>query len=424
MEVFILMIFIGIIVMIVRAGRSESVSSSWQEVAEKLGVRASTGGFNQRERLAGKFHGFDVRVHTHTRGSGTGQKPFTVYRVRYPSLRLGLKLRRQDALSGIAKFLGSDDHVIGQQAFDDNVVIGGRSLPAVRGYLTAERRASILRAMHRHPSLEITDTEIKLTSRGIEQHVFRLEDRVRQLCELARVLSRDKEHMAAPGRGKGQRNRPGPATTAQAAAGLAAFDLPPPVPATNRRPVAPPPLPEPAPPREPEPEPSWEPEPAQEAEPEIAEIEEPLEVDEPVAIEEPVEVEEPAPAAPDEIDVVGLSNDLFGSGTMGSETDRIFAEKYENRSVRWSGSLDRVDSYYRDSVFGEGPATKIVLLVHEIVEDRYGGREVHAVVQLPADAADALRPRRGKRIPFAGRLVGCDAFMRHVFVADGRILDG
>jgi hypothetical protein len=108
---------------------------------------------------------------------------------------------------------------------------------------------------------------------------------------------------------------------------------------------------------------------------------------------------------------------------MGSESDRRFEEKYEGREVRWSGKLDRIDRFYHDSVFGEGPATRAILLVHEIVEDGYGSREVKAVVRLPDEVGEGLRARRGETISFSGRLVGCDTFMRNVFVADGRLLE-
>jgi hypothetical protein len=81
--------------------------------------------------------------------------------------------------------------------------------------------------------------------------------------------------------------------------------------------------------------------------------------------------------------------------------------------VRWTGTLIRA----RES--GRGAGLRAVVRVHRLRSDLYGGREVDAVVELPADA-DV--PSIGDPLTVEGRLIRADTLMRNLFVADGRVV--
>jgi hypothetical protein len=124
----------------------------------------------------------------------------------------------------------------------------------------------------------------------------------------------------------------------------------------------------------------------------------------------------------DACDAKAVCEDLFDPKRMSFEVNQRFEEKYLDRPVRWSGRLRSINSYTFDLVFGDGKGTKAVFEVHE-VPGVYGGKMVQAVVQLPPEASDDLGVRTGETLTFSGRLVRCDAFMRNLFVADGKLVE-
>ena len=130
---------------------------------------------------------------------------------------------------------------------------------------------------------------------------------------------------------------------------------------------------------------------------------------------------DPGGEAPD-ADPAAAAEALFAPGLMSFDTARVFEERYEGRTLQWSGTLKRARSYASDMVFGPGPGTRAVLLVHVLEQEGYGSREVRAVLQLPPEAEGELADRSGEELAFEGRLVSCDAFMRNLFVAEARFV--
>lgn len=106
---------------------------------------------------------------------------------------------------------------------------------------------------------------------------------------------------------------------------------------------------------------------------------------------------------------------------MSFEITQAFEQHYKGRPVRWSGTLQKLDDFSYDLVFGTDPGGKAILDVCELTGGPYGGRAVQAIVRLPAADVEPLRPRIGETLTFSGTLVSCDSFMRNLYVADGRI---
>ena len=73
-----------------------------------------------------------------------------------------------------------------------------------------------------------------------------------------------------------------------------------------------------------------------------------------------------------------------------------------------------------DFVFGNDPGTKAVVELIELDGSLFG-RTVQAILGLPPEAHKTLEPRRDARIAFEGRLVGCDALVRNLYVADAQV---
>ena len=130
----------------------------------------------------------------------------------------------------------------------------------------------------------------------------------------------------------------------------------------------------------------------------------------------------PSPSAGDTA-LETVCETLFGTDRISYEIKQIFEDRFEGEPIRWSGKLDRVSTYAFDGLFGSDPGTKAVFEIYEAGGSPYGGRTVQAIVQFPADAIEVLRPRTGEQTTFEGTLLSCDAFMRNLFVANGRVLD-
>ena len=68
---------------------------------------------------------------------------------------------------------------------------------------------------------------------------------------------------------------------------------------------------------------------------------------------------------------------------------------------------------------GDGPAVKAVLRVATVENDLYAGREVDAVVRLPAGAKDRLDV--GETYGFTGTLSRCDPTMRNLYIQNAEL---
>jgi len=106
---------------------------------------------------------------------------------------------------------------------------------------------------------------------------------------------------------------------------------------------------------------------------------------------------------------------------MTNELAGLFAERYRDQAIRWSGELLTVSRYPFDRVFGSTPGTRATFVVHQM-DTPVGRRPVQAIVQLPAGAIQQLRTAVGKLFVFEGRLVEFDSFMRSIYVGDGRVV--
>ncbi len=403
----------------------QKADEAWQEAAAALGMRCGQRGLFKKRTIKGHHEGIRVLVDTYTQSHGKSSTTYTRYRVSYPPLGLGLHLKRQGALAGLARFVGFQDIDVGDAVFDEAVVVKGDIPRKVVEFLTPVRRMKIQRLLRGRPGSEIRDSQIRYRKRGLETDASKITSNVLYLCQVAQVLCAEPDPEAPMER----------ALLAQREARLdEALEVIEPMTAAERTDADPD---------------------AQVLRGEIlytaGEYEQAAEILEEVLEERPEDAElqalaehsaararppappappadpAPPPPPPPEVEVLedaaAICEDLFGGSRMSFESAKLFEQRYEGRLVRWSGRLHDVGTYSFDRIFGRGPGTKATVDLHEVGAESYSHLLVRAVVQLPEEARETLQGSRHETIAFRGRLLRCDAFVRNLFVGEGELID-
>jgi hypothetical protein len=409
-EVALLLVVVGAVAAaVIAAVRSQAAKTQdqWSRAANELGLGYTPGSLFASGRLEGRVEGYSVVVDTFQRSSGKSSHTYMRYVAELPrSLSIGLNLRKQTFFAVVASMFGGQDIEVGDAVFDDQVVVRAADERGVVEFLTPSRRLCILRLFEASRECTVNDERVTRIERGTDRDGGVIVDRVRSVVEAAKVIGGDapaarRVDRALAARRRGdldealQEVRERPAfetpsadaalveqqileTTGQATVGSIAAAT-----ALSKAVDDPQPAAVPTPP----PTPPTPPEAAAEPGPEREEV----------------------------------CNALFGSTLMSLEVNRIFEDCYKGRRVRWEGKLERASTYYVDFVFGNDPGTKAVVELLELGGNVFG-RTVQAILGLPPDAHEKLARRSGERIEFEGRLVGCDALVRNLYVADARVI--
>ncbi len=431
---FLFMVILIVIPLIVYATslRNRNMNESWKAAAAQLSLAFTPGGFSSRRNIMGDIRGNMVLVETYSEGSGKTSTRYTRYTVTYPtSLNVGLQLTRQGFMSQVAGWFGSQDIEIGSAGFDDDVVVKGSDPRVVIEFMTPARRLRAHRLMQTFDRCEISDNAVTISYWGAETSTEKIVSTVGRVVAVAEEFSgtSDRNHhldraMEAQRAGNldealelvREVESPDEAAAADvrmlegnilythgrfddaAVAFERVLDA---VPGDEEAGA-------------------WAERAASrgQAAPTVSE-------DEPDAPTLPVGESDAPPSSPSASDTAleTVCETLFGTDRMSHEIKQIFEDRFDGKSIRWQGKLDRVSTYAFDGLFGFDPGTKAVFEVYEAEGSSYGGRTVQAVVQFPADAIDVLRPRTGEEMTFAGTLLSCDPFMRNVFVANARVVD-
>lgn len=412
-----LLLFTGIAVWAI--ARHKQSSAAFRYARQKLGLRPSR---FSRNSLSGRLDGHRVSVGVVRRGYGKSSKLYTHHRVCFARpLRLRLKITKQGFLSSMAKLFGAQDIEVGDRAFDAKAMIKGRRPRGVRRFLTARRRFRIMQLLRSCPRAVLKDHGIDVEERGVPSSGRDLVNKVRSLVRIVKGIEGKRE----------QKDRLRDGLAAQEAGELEAAR------AAYQE--------------------ADEPELAgqveylagdyEAAEKSFAQAEDRHPGEEgivraraaarcrtgsrkprqtvPRAAPRKEEVVEEPPASPADTEAVPeaafVCEELFGEGRGSWDAAELFEERYEDRDVRWSGLLKRVEEYHHDLVFGEGPGVRAVFMVHQMESGLALTTECYAVVALPAESPGKLRDAVGERFELQGRLVRCDALMRNIYIAQGKV---
>lgn len=377
--------FVAAAVVAFFVGKKKLTAGDLAAAGREIGLRASQPGMFARTELNGRKGGFDVHVSTRWRRAGNRKQQVTYVEVRYPSLNLGLDLHRQIfGISHLATAAGRADHKTGDAAFDKTVVVEATSGDDVREFLTASRRARILRNMKSLDRFRVEDTRVSCEEDGITTNAGLLESRIRRLVGVAQELVSEEKADAPPVARK--LVPPDPIAVVEAPEPPS---LPPPAPLASERetvvapaPLRPPPLPKTPPPL---PEPP------------------------------PVPKRRPAGIA----DLARVRRELFEEARGLSDADRRFTDHFEGRRVAWSGQLVRVESYQVDLVFVGAPGVRATVQIDPVdADDR---RPLTVVAALPAEQLEAASELVPGRVTVHGTLLRCDVLTRRFHVSDARL---
>jgi len=353
---------------------ARNTQAAWAQAARRLGLSHQSASLMQSPVIRGRVKGFVVEVRVTGRG---GKHNTTRYKVRFPSLGLGLLVRRE---SFIDRALDRQDIQLGEDEFDTLHLIQGDVHDRVRAFLTDDRRACIQKVLSRHAKCTIGDDEIRHKSRGVERDADEIVATVQALVGLATILTDDSQDEASV-EDVTEEHVPAPVSPDE---DLDWEQIIVPVPAPDVVPATGVHVPDPVPP--------------------------------PAAPTSASPSDPPETTAVSDLTSETVCRELFAGDRMSFETSQIYEERFEGRRVRWSGTLDRFESYRDDPTLGSGPGIKAVLDLPAI-ED--GARVVHLVVALPAAEERALLEARGKPLTIEGTLAYCDPYLWTVFLVDG-----
>ena len=129
------------------------VGEVWRTVAAARGLTLDVA----RRVMSGRTEGVCVEVHALRRDTYTA----TRFVVRFDrALGIGLRLQRQDGLTGLGTLLGMQDIQTGDPTFDARFVVKGQPENAVRAALTPEVRARLVSLQERAASLAVEDDHL------------------------------------------------------------------------------------------------------------------------------------------------------------------------------------------------------------------------------------------------------------------------
>jgi hypothetical protein len=342
--------------------RNEALNRAWSLVAQELGLTFTPAARSVSPRLEGELGGYRSSVDIQKRGSGKHRTFWTRFGLVVPSLPSSLELKRKGFLSGLSMVFGARAIELGDDAFDQQVLVKGNDAAALRAFLTPARREHVRRFFATYSGALINSQVISWSSRGRMSDSSRILTTLREMLRLARSLSE-----------QGKDGRTADAATNEA--------------------------------------------PAQTAGPPGNESQ-----NSPDGIRLAAAAESPGESASDgestgSLGVAAFSDAVFAAGKPSFEAARIFADHYQGKRIAWSGILRSAEPYRFDFVFGSGPGVKATLTIHTDQAKAFGDGQLKAVIRLPAET-EGLDARMGERVSFSGTLFRVDGFMKRVFLTD------
>jgi predicted nucleic acid-binding protein len=392
------------------------MNTAWQSAAETLGFSFEAGSMRNGPTISGMVDDRLAGVHSYTKSSGKSSNRYTRYTVEFPAVGVGLRLSRQAGLGQLLKILGTQDIVIGDPAFDEAFIVKSSDPRGVRAVLTPGRTMALNQLLAVHPEVVVTDDRIVIDRRGTVRDADVIVSTLRRVASVANLLAdagvsteltslieqrlegtlpADYEPEPELPQGIDARIATGEALAAFGVIDVAqkifealAVELP-----VDRDVVG------------------W----SEQTRQPIEQAQISAERTE-VAAKTPVV--DSAPLGDVNADAVAIATDLFGENRLSFETAALFDERYAGRRVAWSGKLRNAGMVDHYRVLGDGPFTKAVIDIAVLENDLFGNTVVTAIVAFPPGSIDSIQP--GEDIAFSGKLVGIDALVRNLFVAEAK----
>ncbi|MAB88753.1 MAG: hypothetical protein CMJ90_04755 [Planctomycetes bacterium] len=423
---FLVWLFVSLVVKAHK--RNSAVADTFDAVARRRGLRSKRRmkGLGS-PTLSGVYKGYEYTAEATSRVFNRSMRAHTSVKLTFPqSLDLGLHLEWQGMAGEFLSMLGKQDVRIGDDAFDQQVVIHGDDPETLRAFLTPTRRFHCQRFLMRRGRRVIHDGGIHVELRGRLQTEEALDGVLESMAALADQLV---DSIPPPLSQAIEEQSSGALDEALQSIRAMPTDTPEALPdrkvlegeilytgaryeeAADAFAIA------------------------RDADPTDAEAaawhdraaarasgQSPPPLPEDLVASAP----EPGPAAEPHLDTDSISFDvvcatLFAPDIRSLQVSQLFEQRFEDAPVTWTGELQRANRASFDLVFGNDPCTKAVLGLGEYGEG-LASRMIHAVAQFPEDMAERLGDLQGTPVRFSGRLVRCDPFMRNLFVADAKLI--
>ncbi|QDG54087.1 hypothetical protein FIV42_26100 [Persicimonas caeni] len=182
-------IFFGVLLAIVGsiAATKHIQSSTWQKVAQKLGLGFEDSTWFGHPKLYGKFRDTDVDVTIEVVGSGKSKQIYTVVEAPLSGLApYGLKVYQEGMWEKMEKLIGGDDIQVGDPELDKAFIIQGNDAEKISEVLTAPSvKRSLIVGQRRHRTLRIDFPRVRLRQGGRTLSVSKLESYIRTVVDLA-----------------------------------------------------------------------------------------------------------------------------------------------------------------------------------------------------------------------------------------------
>lgn len=376
----------------------------WQEAASRLNLAYYAGGLGSLGTISGTQYGHRITISTFSKSSGNSSQVYTKFQIEYRQrVPVDMKITRQGALRSLGKVFGLQDIEVGNQAFDDHVLLKGSDPAAVRAFLSPRLQDLIRLLVMAYDDVTITNGHVCVNKRGRAADSAIIVSTTKRLLKFC-------DEMNAPSTGAKPPKHVRTEETHPSAEPVLEVEEPVEIPAiepsfdpyTTPVPVVP------DPPGIPVEEAvtavgAVEPEMPETKEPEIPEEAEP-------AVPEAVN-----PSVP--VDLQQVAQELFG-GSSGSSlaANKLFDEQFKGRPVTGAGIVRRANKFSYDPVFTNTDGVKAVLAVCEMAGP-YSKIKVTAEVMFPAEQLDALKARIDTSLPITGKLIAHDAMMHVLYVA-------
>jgi len=159
---------------------NRKVDEAWHAAGTSLGLT-----FSGNRSLSGTTNGRNVSIDTVTRGSGKNRKTFTRVRVQCPFPASQLEFTSESMWTRLKRFVGADDVVLGDDAFDRAVHVKGPE-DVARATLNAGARRRVANAMQLGAFSEGNTLVVEWN--GIEADVSKLVGTARELISTANAL--------------------------------------------------------------------------------------------------------------------------------------------------------------------------------------------------------------------------------------------
>ncbi len=414
-----------IVVIVWNSLSSKATNQKWERAASQLGLKFEGSGFFSSRRISGRYKGFNVAVDTFP----SDKRTWTRFRISYPSLGIGLRIKKQGFFSGFWNFFRDQDIEVGDAAFDDAVVIEGRSPNQVIAFLTPARRLRIRNLFISYPESVIEDSQITCQTDSLIKNAHIIVSSVRNITALAWHLTGLREEDAVIERSMKARDagrieealeviseknvRTDPVTTR---AERITIKIPPEIivkeefVSTEKDRI------------------KGELLYLTDKKEEAKKVFEHLLIDAPEDPEIRKWVEKgtdqpqtTTPASQVALDVASICQTLFDPRKFSSDVNQTFETQYKGKGINWKGKLHSVEACSYDHVFGGMEGTRATLEVAEVPSVFYGKTKVFAVLQLPKSALVSLKESIGKEFTLSGQLLKVDGIMSNIYIADSAL---